>query len=84
MTLLIKKTENMGRGVFTDQPYDTGSVLLKFPGKSMTAEQVSKLSKEKQGNVLQIGPDQYLNLEGETIFFANHHCNPNCLIHLLK
>lgn len=80
MTLIIKKIENGVKGIFTDRPFQTNDVVLKFQGKSLTAEQVEKLTKEQQGNVLQIGPDNFLNLEKETAFFTRHHCNPNCYI----
>jgi hypothetical protein len=80
MTLIIKKIGETKRGAFTNRPIDANDVVLKFPGDTLSAKQVSELSAEQQGNVLQIGQDRYLNLEKETPFFINHHCNPNCYV----
>ncbi len=80
MSLIVKKLGEGRRAVVTNRAIEFNDVVLKFPGEIMTAEQISKLSAEQQGNVLQTGHDRYLNLERETAFFINHHCNPNCYV----
>lgn len=80
MTLIIKKVGEGRRGAFTNRPFEINDVVLKFPGEVLTAKQISALTPEQQGNVLQTGTDRYLNLEKEASFFINHHCNPNCYV----
>lgn len=83
MTLIVKKTPNVGMGVFTDRSYEKGDVLLKFSGKSLTLDQINKLTKWQQANVLQVGDNNYLDLTGETAFFFNHSCNANCYVKVI-
>lgn len=80
MTLIVKKTGESRRAVFTDRAFQTNDVVLKIQGISLTAKQVGDLKSEQQNNVLQIGADNYLNLEKELPFFIQHCCNPNCYV----
>lgn len=80
MTLIIKKIDDSRKGVFTDRAFNTNDVVTKFHGQSLTLEEVKKLPLDKQSNVLQIGDNNFLNLEKETSYFINHNCNPNCFI----
>ncbi len=80
MTLIIKKIGESRKGAFTDRAFFKDDVVAKLQGESLTAEQVGKLSTAQQGDVLQIGTNNYLNLEKTSLFFINHHCNPNCYV----
>lgn len=80
MTLIIKKVGESKKGAFTDRAFSANDVVVKLHGESLTAEQVSKLGATQQGDVLQIGTNNYLNLEKSSLFFINHHCNPNCYV----
>lgn len=80
MTLIVKKKDDSRRGVFTDRAFQTNDIVLKIQGISLTADEVNKLSPDQQNNVLQIGANNYLNMEKELPFFINHHCNPNCYV----
>lgn len=80
MTLIIKKLDGNLRGIFTDRPYESNDVVLRFQGISLNQEQTNLLPKDKQVELLQVGKDNFLDLKGENTFFINHHCNPNCYV----
>ena len=77
---MIIKDSGTGRGLFTDRKYLAGDVVMPLKGIRITREEIEKLDKVEQGNMLQIGRDLFLNMEGHSEIFINHSCNPNCYV----
>ena len=64
-----------GRGVFAARDIAEGEEILKFSGPIISLEE-AEAKGETAANPLQIGPDQFIDLE-EPGVLANHSCEPN-------
>lgn len=80
MAMMIKQNQFGRKGLYTDRTYLKDDVVMPMKGIRIRREQMSALSKDKQVNLLQIGQDLFLNMEGESEKFVNHSCNPNCYV----
>ena len=65
----------LGRGVFAGRDFREGELLFRFTGPAISLAQAINKG-EAEGNVLQIGPRTYIDLEAPGVF-ANHSCEPN-------
>jgi hypothetical protein len=66
---------DVGRGIFAAEPLPAGALVLAFTGRLLTLREV-RAKGALAANVLQIGINQYLDLE-EPGRFVNHSCRPN-------
>lgn len=65
----------VGRGVFAGEPIGSGREILRFTGRVLTLRDV-RAKHERACDALQIGVDQYLDLE-DPGRLVNHSCRPN-------
>jgi hypothetical protein len=65
----------LGFGVFAGRDFFEGELLFRFSGPIITLGQAVDKG-EAEGNVLQIAPATYIDLEPPGVF-ANHSCEPN-------
>ena len=65
----------LGHGVFAGRYFRKGELLFRFSGPIITLAAAIEKG-EAEGNVLQIGPSTYIDLEPPGVF-ANHSCEPN-------
>jgi uncharacterized protein len=65
----------LGLGVFAARDFFEGELLFRFSGPIITLSQAVAKG-EAEGNVLQIAPATYIDLEPPGVF-ANHGCEPN-------
>ena len=65
----------LGRGVFAGRDFQEGEFLFGFTGPVISLAQAINKG-DAEGNVLQIGPRTYIDLEPPGVF-ANHSCEPN-------
>ena len=65
----------LGRGVFAGRYFRKGELLFRFSGPIISLAAAIEKG-ETEGNVLQIGPSAYIDLEPPGVF-ANHSCEPN-------
>jgi uncharacterized protein len=65
----------LGMGVFAARDFFEGELLFRFSGPIITLSQAVAKG-EAEGNVLQIAPATYIDLEPPGVF-ANHCCEPN-------
>jgi hypothetical protein len=65
----------LGLGVFAGRDFFEGELLFRFSGPIITLAQAITKG-EAEGNVLQIAPGIYIDLEAPGVF-ANHSCEPN-------
>lgn len=65
----------LGRGVFAGRDFQEGDLLFRFAGPVISLAQAINKG-DSEGNVLQIGPRTYIDLEPPGVF-ANHSCEPN-------
>ena len=73
-TVYVKECA-LGRGVFAGRYFRKGELLFRFSGPIITLAAAIEKG-EAEGNVLQIGPSTYIDLESPGVF-ANHSCKPN-------
>lgn len=65
----------IGQGLFAGRNFAQGEPLFRFTGPRIgLADAIAKGASE--GNVLQIGPTTYIDLQPPSVF-ANHSCDPN-------
>ena len=65
----------LGLGIFARKSFRKGEFLFRFSGPIIPlAEAIAK--GEDEGNVLQIGPYSYIDLQAPAVF-GNHSCQPN-------
>jgi hypothetical protein len=65
----------LGFGIFAGKSFRKNEFLFRFSGPIITlAKAIAK--GETEGNVLQIGPSSYIDLEAPSVF-GNHSCRPN-------
>jgi len=65
----------LGFGIFAGKSFRKNEFLFRFSGPIITlAEAIAK--GEAEGNVLQIGPRSYIDLDAPGVF-GNHSCQPN-------
>ena len=65
----------LGVGVFAARDFFEGELLFRFTGPIITLSTAIEKG-EAEGNVLQIAPATYIDLEPPGVF-ANHSCEPN-------
>jgi uncharacterized protein len=65
----------LGVGVFAGRDFFEGELLFRFSGPIITLGQAVDKG-EAEGNVLQIAPATYIDLEPPGVY-ANHSCEPN-------
>jgi len=68
-----------GDGVFTTIEIPAGTPIDEPHGNICTLQE---LLDPKDSSVLQIGPNDYLNISGN-LRFLNHSCDPNCYFHIV-
>lgn len=74
-TQYIKVAKNkIGEGAFTTIEIPAGKPITEATGKIYTLQE---LPDPTDANVLQVGPNDYMNVSG-TMRFINHSCDPNC------
>jgi hypothetical protein len=61
--------------VFATRAFSEGEEILRFDGPVVSLVQALERG-EHQANVLQIGPELYVDI-GEPAVLVNHHCDPN-------
>lgn len=69
-----------GRGLVAARPFGPGSLVLRLRGERIHADDVWRLWRRhprRAANCFRIGPDHYLDPQGELGAFANHSCRPN-------
>ncbi|MBM7112452.1 SET domain-containing protein [Archangium primigenium] len=64
----------LGRGVFAAVPFKRGDVILTFAGQLRSLRDI--LGRPDSFNMLQVGRDEYLELEAPGLY-GNHSCEPN-------
>ena len=74
--LYLKKVDGQGQGVFTNQRFHKGDLVLFFGGEMVHAHGIDDFT-----HYLQIGPDQYPGPSGNFDDYVNHNCNPNCAVY---
>jgi SET domain-containing protein len=76
----IRNTKT-GKGLFTLKQFEKDEVILKFQGKTLKREDIKDVV--DSDNLLQIGPDLFLDISGFYGFFINHACQPNCYLKIM-
>ena len=64
----------LGRGLFAAVPLRRGESILTFAGQLCSLAEVVR--RPDSFNMLQVGPEEYLELESPGLF-GNHSCEPN-------
>lgn len=77
--LKIDKSKTSGDGVFTKIEIPAKVPITEANGPIYTLE---TLPDPKDANVLQIGPNDYMDISGK-LRFINHSCDPNCGFHVV-
>lgn len=67
-----------GKGVFTDQHINKGSLVLRMMGRPCTGAELRDLYSSAEDYYVQTGPDLYLSPSGDIDDRVNHSCKPNC------
>ncbi len=68
----------LGHGLFADRSYQAGEEILRFEGRTVSAEAVASMGDE-QCYMIQIGRDLYLEPRAPGRY-TNHSCAPNAAI----
>ncbi len=76
----IRNTKNMGQGLFSLVHFPANQVLLSFKGSILNGKLVDQLPANKAALLLQIGLDNYLDLNGTSEIFIKHNCNANAFV----
>lgn len=77
---VIKPSPIHGNGLFATRAFDAGITLFSLEGQKLSSADAAVLSPKQRDNLIQIGNDLFLNLEGGHSFFLNHSCRPNTYI----
>lgn len=72
--LKVAKSKTSGDGVFATIEIPAGTPIVEPTGTIYTSE---TLPDPNDPNVLQVGPNDYLNISGH-LRYINHSCDPNC------
>ena len=75
-SLFLQTVEGQGNGVFTNQKFHKGDVVLFFGGEKVMADGIIDFT-----HYLQIGPGVYLGPSGNFDDYVNHNCDPNCAVY---
>ena len=68
--------KNLGKGCFAKESIKEGEIVCKMHGIPISYMQFSEKYGDKCDDLLQIGPEQFIELS-EPFYFINHSCNPN-------
>lgn len=78
--LALANSKIHGKGVFTDQRINKGSLVLRMMGRPCTGEELRDLYSSAEDYYVQVGPDLYLSPSGDLDDHVNHSCEPNCAL----
>lgn len=79
----IKNSAGKGLGLFSAINIPANHTILEFVGKVLLRKNIPDFGGATAACLLQIGTTQYLDLGGQTSFFINHSCSPNCVIKIM-
>jgi SET domain-containing protein len=69
-----------GRGVFTNVQIPAGEAILEVTGPVMLDRDVPNMD---DPFLLQVGPNTFIGASGDVDDCINHHCDPNCRMHVV-
>ena len=75
-SLYLQTVDGQGSGVFTNQYFHKGDLVLFFSGEKTSSDNIEDFT-----HYLQIGPDLYLGPSGNFDDYVNHNCDPNCAVY---
>jgi SET domain-containing protein len=76
--IIIKKTKNMGKGLFAIKPIKKGELISDWTkGKVYIAEKAGKLPKKIRNHAIQFDEHKWIDTE-DIGRYINHSCEPNC------
>lgn len=84
--LLVQPVRN-GRGLVAGRAFAPGASVLRLRGERVRAEDLWRLWRRdprRAANCFRLGPEHYLDPEGELGAFANHSCRPNARVVLRR
>lgn len=82
MKIILKKTRKKGKGVFANQNFKKGQIILhhdKSKLKKIDKKDLHKVPKSKQNHLDYVGNNKYI-VDFSSFSYINHSCNPNCYV----
>lgn len=80
--LKVASSKTEGEGVFATIEIPAGVPIDEPTGTIHTLQTLPNYPADPNPNVLQIGPNSYLNMSGK-LRYINHSCDPNCRFFVL-
>lgn len=81
MKVIVRKSKIKGLGVYATKNIKKNEIVIKWhPKKTISRQNVPKLSKYEQNHISYVGNGKYVVM-GEPERFVNHSCNPNTYVH---
>lgn len=77
---IVKNSNKEGHGLFSTENYAPGHNMGKIEGVVLHKEDITNFN--AADDLLQIGPDLYLDMAGTQYNFINHSCVPNCKVEI--
>lgn len=77
---LVKNSAKEGYGLFAVENYAPGHNMGRIAGVPLHKEEITNFN--EADDLLQIGPDLYLDMAGTQYQFINHSCIPNCKVEI--
>jgi len=69
-----------GKGLFSTVRIPADSSILEITGPVILDKDIDPKNID---NYLQVGPNTFIGPSGDIDDFINHHCNPNCKLHVV-
>ena len=76
MRVLVRKSKIQGRGVFANQDFKKGEVVLRWKPKMLTKIDLKNVTAREKHFIYKAGRNKYL-LEQPPERYVNHSCGPN-------
>jgi len=78
--LIVRRSSNHGRGVFTGVPIAAGAPIFSVIGTPVTDD--TPMSPYEDARCYQVGIGRYISPTGRFGKYVNHACAPNCGFHM--
>lgn len=83
MNFLSIKLSRNGKGVFAQNNFSMGEIVMRFRGRVYNRSELPNPYDVVEDHYVQIGENSYLGPSGGIDDFVNHSCNPNCGLKIL-
>src|SRR5271156_4346544 len=70
-----------GKGLFSSVRIPADAIILEITGPVLADRDIDK--KADMETYLQVGPNTFIGPSGDIDDFINHHCDPNCKLHVV-